>query len=543
VPGPEGDQRAGGVTRLPAVGRRWAILGVLCMSLVIVSLSNASLNVALPTLSNSLRASPSELQWIVAAYSMMFAGLLLTGGSLGDRFGPRHALNAGLVTFGAASGFGAMSHTVISVIAARGVMGVGAALVMPATLSILSRVFPVEERAQAIAIWAGVAGVGGAAGVVLTGWLLQHFWWGSVFLANVAAVTVALIGGALMIPPTRPVAQATRIDVPASLLSTLGIAGLVYAAISAPRAGWFTGRTLIVVAGSLVIISAFIRWELAVRQPMFDVRHFRDKRFSVAAVTITVIFFVMYGTVFLLSQYLQLVNGLSPMEAGERLLPLPLTFLVAAPLSERAVRKCGNRWVVCSGLALLAVGAGSLSQLAVRPDEALVGLTLATMAAGMGMTTAPSTTVIMNSLSARDAGSGSAVNDATRELGGALGVAVLGSLVTTLFAQAEPALVRGHTASLASALVHASYLPHPVATRIERQSRLAYVHALGLTFALTAAALAVACVMVTLLLSAERTAQQPATDGQHVTDAGLGEVRSVLAPSTGSEPARSPRTP
>jgi EmrB/QacA subfamily drug resistance transporter len=480
------------------------------MSMVIVSLSNTSLNVALPTLGRALHATPSDLQWMVAAYSMVFAGLLLTAGALGDRFGASRALNTGLVIFGAASAFAACSHSVAAIVAARALMGVGAALVMPGTLSILARVFPPGERSQAIAIWAGLSGVGGAIGSVLTGFLLQHFWWGSVFIANVVAIGVALMAGAWLVPSTRPVAtHRPGLDLPAPVLSSVGVAVLVYSAIAAPRVGWLSGQTALSVLVGMALLAGFVVCELYASQPMFDVRYLLDPTFSAAATTITLIFFTMYGTVFLVTQYLQLVNGFSPLQAGLRLLPLPLTFLVAAPLSARAVRRWHQRRVVCGGLLLLATGALLLSRMSSTPDELLLGMALAIMAAGMGMTTAPSTTAIMDRLPARHAGSGSAVNDTTRELGGALGVAVLGSIVATVFAHEAPRVAGQPPASLAAALHAASSLASPAALTAGVQSRAAYVHALGVTFMGAAGLLVAAAIGIGLLLG--RLAQPAST--------------------------------
>jgi EmrB/QacA subfamily drug resistance transporter len=508
--------------------RRWVILAVLCMSMVIVSLSNTSLNVALPTLGQALHATPSDLQWMVAAYSMVFAGLLLPAGAMGDRFGATRALNIGLVIFGAASAFAAGSHSVAAVVAARALMGVGAALVMPGTLSILARVFPPGDRSQAIAIWAGLSGVGGAIGSVLTGFLLQHFWWGSVFIANVVAIGVALIAGPFLIPSTRPVAtHRAGLDLSAPVLSSVGVGALVYSAIAAPRVGWLSGQTAVSVLVGMALLSAFVVRELYASHPMFDVRYLLDPGFSAAATTITLIFFTMYGTVFLITQYLQLVNGFSPLQAGLRLLPLPLTFLVAAPLSARAVYHWRQRRVVCGGLLLLATGALLLSRISSRPDELLLGMALAIMAAGMGMTTAPSTTAIIDRVPARHAGSGSAVNDTTRELGGALGVAVLGSVVATVFAHEAPRVAGQPATSLAAALHAASSLASPAAGV---QSREAYVHALGVTFVGAAVLLVVAAIGIGLLLGRLEPPESREREGEWPMETSVrGTVETLLA--------------
>src|SRR6476659_8108050 len=249
--------------------RRWWTLGVLCLSLLMIVMSNASLNVALPTLSRDLHAGASSLQWIVDAYSLVFAGLLLTAGSLGDRYGRRLALNAGLVVFGAASLFAVTSTSSTGVIAARAVLGVGAAFVMPATLSILAHVFPPDERPRAIAIWAGVAGIGVALGGIVSGLLLESFWWGSIFMINVAVVVVALIVGFFLIPRSREKIH-TPLDPFGALLSIVGLSALVYGIIEAPDHGWGSTQTLVTFAVAFVVLGGFVLWELKAKEPMLD---------------------------------------------------------------------------------------------------------------------------------------------------------------------------------------------------------------------------------------------------------------------------------
>jgi EmrB/QacA subfamily drug resistance transporter len=302
--------------------RRWWTLGVLCLSLVMIVVANASLNVALPTLVKDLHAGSSSLQWIVDAYSLVFAGLLLTAGSLGDRYGRRLALNGGLLIFGGASGLAAFAGSASQLIAARAVMGVGAALVMPATLSVLAHVFPPAERKQAIAIWAGFAGVGAALGGVTSGWLLQHFWWGSIFLTNVAVVAVALIAGAFLVPSANEDHE-PALDLVGALLSIAGLGALVYAIIEAPARGWLPGSTLLAFVVAVVVLVGFAWWELSASEPMLDLRFFRNPQFAAAASSITLVFFVMFGMIFIMTQYLQLVLGYSPLEAGVRMLPGP----------------------------------------------------------------------------------------------------------------------------------------------------------------------------------------------------------------------------
>ena len=282
----------GGPDRSRDYERRWWTLAVLCLSLVMIVVANASLNVALPTLVRDLHASASSLQWIVDAYSLVFAGLLLTAGSLGDRYGRRLALNGGLIVFGAASGLAAFAGSAGALIAARAAMGVGAAFVMPATLSVLAHVFPPAERPRAIAIWAGFAGVGAALGGVTSGWLLQHFWWGSIFLTNVGVVAIALVAGYFLVPSSRRDGHAT-LDPVGALLSIAGLGTLIYTIIEAPDHGWLSTQTLVTFAVAAVVITMFAGWELRSADPMLDLRFFRNPVFTAATSTITLIFFVI----------------------------------------------------------------------------------------------------------------------------------------------------------------------------------------------------------------------------------------------------------
>jgi EmrB/QacA subfamily drug resistance transporter len=486
--------------------RRWWTLGVLCLSLVMIVVANSSLNVALPTLIKDLHASSSSLQWVVDAYSLVFAGLLLTAGSLGDRYGRRLALNAGLVIFGGASALAAVAGTSSQLIAARAVMGLGAALVMPATLSVLAHVFPADERPRAIAIWTGFAGVGAAAGGVTSGWLLQHFWWGSIFLTNVGVVAVALIGGFFLVPSSRD-ERKPALDPLGALLSIAGLGTLIYAIIEAPNRGWVSVPTFLTFFAAAAILSAFAGWELRTSRPMLNLRFFRNPRFTAATTTITMIFFVMFGTFFVLTQYLQSVLGYSPLEAGVRVLPWAAAYMVSAPLSARLVERWGQRRVVSTGLAVVAAGLAMLSRSTVHGDYALLVLSLVVTAGGMGMTTAPSTGAIMVSLPLDKAGVGSAVNDTTRELGGALGVAVFGSVLASRYhvgitnhLAGLPQTAHVATSSLGAALQTANTFPRPVGDALAAAARLAYVHAFDATLLLTVAVSLLASGLVSWLL-------------------------------------------
>jgi EmrB/QacA subfamily drug resistance transporter len=494
--------------------RRWWTLGVLCISLVMIVMANASLNVALPTLAKDLDTGASGLQWIVDAYSLVFAGLLLTAGSLGDRYGRRLALNGGLIVFGAASLFAVLSTSSGAVIGARAVMGVGAAFVMPATLSILAHVFPPKERPRAIAIWAGFAGIGVAMGGVVSGALLEHFWWGSIFLINVVVVVIALVAGFFLIPRSREKIHAP-LDPLGAVLSIAGLAALVYGIIEAPEKGWTSTQTVVTFAAAIAILAGFVFWQLKAKEPMLDLRFFKNPRFTAATTAITLVFFAMFGSYFLFTQYLQFVHGYDPLSAGIRILPWALAYLVSATQSAKMVEKFGQRFVVASGLTIAGLGIALLAVTSsVTASYWWFALSVVVQAIGMGMTTAPSTGAIMRSLPLHKAGVGSAVNDTTRELGGALGVAVLGSLVSSSFRSSMEGAVNGlpgHAShSLADALQAAAATGGARGAEIASAAKGAFVDAFTSTLWVAAIVVVVASGLVAYLLRAKATAKADA---------------------------------
>jgi len=420
----------------PAVHeRRWLILGVLCMSLLIIVMDNTILNVAIPSLIVDLGATNSQIQWIVDAYVLVFAGLLLTTGSLSDRYGRKGALQLGIVLFGIGSAAAAMSTTADGLIATRAFMGIGGALIMPATLSILTNVFrDPRERARAIAVWAGFSGLAVAIGPITGGFLLEHFSWQSVFWVNIPIGVTALALGAFLIPTSRDPEQG-RIDPLGALLSFLGLTSLLFGIIEGPVKGWSDPMVVGAFAVALVLLTTFIVWERTTSHPMLDLSVFRNARFSAGSGTITLVFFALFGSLLLMTQYWQLVHGYSPLEAGIRLLPYAATMMVVAPLSARFVERQGTKRIVTLGLVLVATGLTLLSTIASDSPYPLVIGYFIVMAVGMGMTMAPATESVMGSLPRAKAGVGSAINDTTRQVGGALGVAVIGSVVTSVYSQ------------------------------------------------------------------------------------------------------------
>ncbi|MCU1375770.1 MAG: hypothetical protein JWO68_3056 [Actinomycetia bacterium] len=494
---------------------RWRILFVLCLSLMVIMIANGSLNVALPQLADDLHASTSGLQWMVDAYSLVFAGMLFTAGTLGDRFGRKLALQGGMVLFLAGALAASVAHDAGQVIAARAVMGLAAAFVMPSTLSLLANVFPAEERPRAISIWAGVAAGGAAFGAPISGFLLEHFWWGSVFLINVPLLLVALVAGRLLLPESRNPHE-ERVDVPGALLSILGIGALVYAIIEAPSHGWASGTTLLVFAVAAVAFAAFVVRERRTAHPMFDLGLLRNRRFGSASAGISLCFFALFGVMFLLAQDLQMVLAYSPFKAGVLLLPMPLTMMVVAPQAPKLVARFGISRVVPVGMALLAGGLGILSSVTTSTPLGFLYVALLPMMAGMAVTMSPFTAMIMTSVPPERAGMGSATNDTTRELGGALGVAILGSVATTHYRAASLPGLEGLAAAprtlvrsgLAGALATAASLPRSTGGPLATEARRAFTEGFGMACLAGAAVVAVAAVAITLVL--RRVAAAPA---------------------------------
>jgi EmrB/QacA subfamily drug resistance transporter len=413
--------------------RRWLTVGVLCISLLIIVIDNTIVNVALPTLVRQLGASVSELQWVVDAYTVVFAGLLLLAGTLGDRFGRRRSLTFGLGMFAVASAAAAFAGGVGQLVAARAVMGGAAAFIMPATLSILTNVFTdARERALAIGIWSGVVGVGVVLGPIAGGFLLDHFWWGSVFIVNVPIAVAAIVAGRVLVPESKD-SDAQRVDWFGATLSVVGLVALVSAIIEGPSKGWTSPLVLTLFGLAVVTLTVFSVWESKVDAPMLDVRFFRNPRFSAASANITLMFFALFGFVFLSTQYLQFVLGYSPLAAGVRTLPFAAAMLAVAPFSSKFVDYFGTKRVVVAGMLTFASGLVLASTMTTTTGYPRLGVAMLMLGAGLGMAGAPATESIMGSLPRNRAGVGSALNDTAREVGGALGVAIVGSIVSSIY--------------------------------------------------------------------------------------------------------------
>ena len=398
-----------------------------------VNLDSTVLNVALPTLVRDLHATDSELQWIVDAYVMVFAGLLLVMGSLADRVGRKRVFLAGLAAFAAGSAWAAFSGSVGVLIAARASMGIGAAMMMPSTLSIITNAFRDSgERQRAIGMWAATSGVGIALGPIVGGVLLAHFWWGSVFLIN---VPIAVIGFACAIPlvPDSRNADAKRPDVIGGLLSMAGLGLVLWAIIEAPTRGWSSGLVIGAGAAGLVVIGLFTVWELRSSHPMLDLSFFRNRRFSGAIASVGLVTFGLFGALFVLTQFLQFELGYTALQAGLRVIPAAAAIAVVAPLSAYAVRLVGTKFTLAAGLLVVAAGLWQLSTASVGSTylDTLPGMVMLGIGAGLAMPCA--TAAVMGSLPQEHTGVGSATNGTFLQVGGALGVAVIGSLLATRY--------------------------------------------------------------------------------------------------------------
>ena len=414
--------------------QRWGILTILCLSVFLAVVDNLIINVAIPTLSRELDATTSGLQWIVDSYALVFAGLLLAGGGLGDRFGRRRVMQIGIVLFGLFSAWAAFRDSTGELIAARGLMGVGAAMVFPSTLAIVIDVFrdPIE-RAKAIGVWSAVSGAAVAFGPVAGGFLLEHFWWGSVFLINVPIVVVAFVLQWRFVPESRD-PHAKRLDWPGLLLSISFVSLLVFTIIEGPHRGWGNTSSIFGFIGAAVLCAAFITRERTAAQPLLDVRVFRDMRVTAATSSIFIAFFSLFGFTFLITQYFQFVRGYDPLESGLHTVPFAVGAGITAPIAARLALRFGPRRVIPVGL--LFMGVAQLWASTFEVDTSYFGpiiLSMVLMASGLSLVTSPASESVMGTLPRDMAGVGSAINDTSREIGGTLGVAIIGSIFASTY--------------------------------------------------------------------------------------------------------------
>ncbi|HTP18039.1 MAG TPA: DHA2 family efflux MFS transporter permease subunit [Solirubrobacteraceae bacterium] len=498
--------------------RKPVILISLLLAAFVINLDTTIVNVALPTLVRDLHASNSQLQWVVDAFNLLFAGSVLAMGSLSDRFGRKGMLLAGLSVFGFASLAGGLTDSSGELIAARAVMGLGAAMVFPSTLSLLTNVFTDRrERALAIGLWGAITGVAIALGPIVGGWLLQAFDWRSIFFAM---TPVALVAGVLVAGnvPTSRDPSARKLDGLGFALSTLTVSLLVYTIIEAPSHGWGSARTLASFALTAGLLAAFAAWERRTEQPMLDLSLFRNPRFTAASASVAISFFALSGFIFLVTQYFQFLKGYGPLSTGVRLLPVASFVAISSILGARLAVRVGTKLVVASGLFLMAAFYAWVTTATAATGYATIAAQMVVLGTGMGLTSAPATEAIMGVVPKAKAGVGSAVNDATRLLGGTLGVAVIGSVYASLYATRLTSLLptaipataaRTAHASVGAALTVANKLAeggHPaLAADINHAASAAFFQGLHAADWVAAGAAAAGAVMALLLLPAHPT--------------------------------------
>jgi EmrB/QacA subfamily drug resistance transporter len=517
------------VAGVTARRQRWA-LGIVCLSVLVITIDNLIVNVALPTLVRELHASTSELQWIVDAYILVFAGLLLVGGSLGDRFGRALVLRIGLVVFGVASASAAFSTDATALVISRGVMGVGAALIMPTSVAVVTNVFTEPRaRGRALGVWSAVGGLGVALGPIVGGVLLSQFWWGSVFLVNVPIVVIAVAGGWWAIPESRN-PDASRFDPLGVVLSVVSVSAIVWATIQAPSQGWLSAATLGSFAVAFALLGGFVIWELRCAHPMLELGFFRNPRFSVSTLTSGVGGFAFAGTLFALTQFLQFVLGYSPLAAGVRLAPLAVALMVAAPLGSRLAERVGTKRAVAFGLFVFAAGLVVLATVSEQRSsylEVLVG-TVA-IGAGFGAMSPPNTDAVMGSVPRAKAGVASGTLSTTRQVSNAIGVAVIGSILVSGYhselasrtgtldlSRADRAAAR---ASGGDALGVAEHLGRRAAGDLSEAARSAYIHGMRLGLLTCAVAVALGAILALRHLPARAGDDLPAGDALRTDEA------------------------
>jgi len=442
--------------------RRWKTLAVLSLSLVVIGLDTTILNIALPTLQRHFNASPSALQWMLDAYLLVFSGLLLVFGTLGDRFGRKLALEIGIAVFGLASVGALLADSAAGVIGVRAAMGIGAALIMPATLSIIANVFSGEERGKAIAIWAALAAIGIGLGPLAGGLLLHWFPWWSVFLLNVPVAAAALALGARYVPESRDPSPGS-FDLRGAALSTLGFTALVYGIVEAPRDGWLSAPVLTAFTVAGVLLGTFLWWERRVAEPMVDLDFFRNRRFSVGTAAVSITFFAMLGGIFAITQYLQFAHGYSAIQAGALMTPMAVGLMVGAGSSHKAVARLGTARVVATGMTGVAAALALTTLWTPHTGAGWLIAWFFGLALAMGWVMAPATDAVVGAVPAAKAGIASATNTVARMVAGALGVAIVGSLVSSLYSDDLRGSLRsapsGATDSIGAASVVAHQLP------------------------------------------------------------------------------------
>ncbi|HEY3941958.1 MAG TPA: MFS transporter [Acidimicrobiales bacterium] len=520
------------------------VLATVCVSLTVVTVNISFLNVGLPSVSRELHATNTGLEWVVDGYALVFAGFLLAAGSLGDRIGRKQTLLVGLVIFAVSSGAAAFAHTTAQLIAARCVMGAGAACVMPMTLSILTNIYTTEDGLRrAIGVWAAVASAAAVAAPLVAGLLLAHFWWGSLFVANVPFALVSLAAVYVVVPGTE-VRRRVAVDWLGVVLSVLFSAGLVASLIEGPDRGWSSPTVVGGLAGTAVFLAGFILWELRSDQPLVDVRFFRRPTFSVGCVAVALQYFFSFGVSFLVTQFLQLVLGYSALRAGVALMPSAALVMFIAPLGARAFGRWGPRPMIPISLAVMSLGSIELFVVGAHSSYWPVLGAMALSSGGVGLLAAGTTSMVMSAVPAEQSGMASGTQSATRQLGGALGVAIVGSLLAARYTSTLSHSLAGtagapFTSVAQRSLAAALSLPRaslPVQSLVSRLARTAFVDGTHVV-AIVTGVLGFVAAGVVLLVLARRPAPAPVVTEAGGPTAAPGAERTEVPPPGGPDGA------
>jgi EmrB/QacA subfamily drug resistance transporter len=482
--------------------RRWWALAAIVLSLLTIGFDATILNVALPTLATEVPAGTDQLQWIVDAYLLVFAGLLLPMGALGDRFGRKRMLMLGLIIFAIASLGATWATSAGQLVAARAAMGIGAAILTPITLAVLPVIFGREEQGRAIAVAAMAMGVGVPLGPIVGGYLLDHFWWGSVFLVNVPIALLALASVAVLLPESRDPSP-RRVDAVGALLSVVGLTVLVYGIVEAPVRGWSSPVVLGALSLGAVLVVAFAVWERHAREPMIDLSLFGRPRFAWGTLAATLASFALFGLLFVLPQYLQAVTGHGALAVGIRLLPMMGGLIVGAKAGESVAHRIGARAPVSAGLVVIAAGLGLGATTSVTSGYGLAATWLAIVGAGVGLALAPAMDAVLGEVTTERSGSGTALTMTLRQVGGALGVALLGSLSAAAYQDRLAAAPAAARESVAAAVAIAGQTGDAA---LLAAARSAYVHAMSVVLLVCAVVALVGAVLVAIFLPARRAA-------------------------------------
>jgi len=497
--------------------RHNVITAVVCLALAAVVAAMASLNVALPDIARDTHASQTDLTWVIDAYSLAFASLLLPGGGLGDRYGRRMALIVGLLIFGAGSAIAMTATSATELIALRAVLGLGAALVMPATLSTITSTFPASERTRAVSIWSAVGGGAAILGLVAAGALLVAFSWRSIFGLNVLLAAVSLVGTLRFVPESAN-HDDPRLDVAGAAIAVAALVALVCSVIEAPTYGWLATRTLIGLILALVLLATFILWELHQPHPLLDPRIFRNRQLATGSMSIFVQFFAFFGFTFIGMQYLQLVRGDTPLLAAVQVLPLAAVMVPTSRLAPALTARYGTRTVCASGLALVSAGVAIIAQAGTHTPYALMAAGLVVLGVGMGAAMTPATSAITEALPPAQQGVGSALNDLSREVGGATGIAVIGSILTSTYT--SQVNLHGLPSKIASEVKKSYAAASRLGTQASDRAHTAFVTAMHVALLTGAGAvLLAAAATVVVLATRPRTASTHGLERAMVGDA------------------------